>query len=170
MFPKFAQGDILVGATIHYPDPVYRCIMSEQGLLIRPIPKPPNYCQYAEGARVKILLPPLSQTHYFSTTLNTILRECDGGSISGTGFAIEDFQPLHVKRAIENGRRNRFDVGRHRCLLGKVRNKRLPLHEFCRGYGRLTRGIETLAQIRPGIGFLFRKPKKLAHVYPEASS
>src|SRR5437016_12853429 len=25
----------------------------------------------------------------------------------GTGFAIEDFQPLHVKRAIENGRRNR---------------------------------------------------------------
>src|SRR6266550_326797 len=107
MFPKFAQGDILVGATIHYPDPVYRCIMSEQGLLIRPIPKPPNYCQYAEGARVKILLPPLSQTHYFSTTLNTILRECDGGSISGTGFAIEDFQPLHVKRAIENGRRNR---------------------------------------------------------------
>jgi hypothetical protein len=26
----------------------------------------------------------------------------------GTGFAIEDFQPLHVKRAIENGRRNRF--------------------------------------------------------------
>src|SRR5437588_7807272 len=28
-------------------------------------------------------------------------------SFPGTGFAIEDFQPLHVKRAIENGRRNR---------------------------------------------------------------
>ena len=26
----------------------------------------------------------------------------------GTGFAIEDFQPLEVKRAIENGRRNRI--------------------------------------------------------------
>jgi len=31
----------------------------------------------------------------------------NGGSIPGTGFAIEDFQPVHVKRAIENGRRNR---------------------------------------------------------------
>src|SRR4029450_4007040 len=29
------------------------------------------------------------------------------GSIPETGFAIEDFQPLQVKRAIENGRRNR---------------------------------------------------------------
>ena len=29
-----------------------------------------------------------------------------GGSIPGTGFAIEDFQPLHAKRAIENGRRS----------------------------------------------------------------
>jgi len=35
------------------------------------------------------------------------LQEQNGGSISETGFAIEDFQPLHVKRAIENGRRNR---------------------------------------------------------------
>jgi hypothetical protein len=32
-----------------------------------------------------------------------------GGS-SGIGFAIEDFQPLHVKRAIENGRRTVFDI------------------------------------------------------------
>src|SRR6516165_2975586 len=34
------------------------------------------------------------------------VQEQNGGSIPGTGFAIEDFQPLHVKRAIENGRRN----------------------------------------------------------------
>src|SRR5215510_1186994 len=39
------------------------------------------------------------------------VQEQNGGSISGTGFAIEDFQLLHVKRAIENGRRNRV---RHR--------------------------------------------------------
>src|ERR1700746_2529021 len=32
------------------------------------------------------------------------VQEQNGGSIPGTGFAIEDFQPLHVKRAIENGR------------------------------------------------------------------
>src|ERR1700745_1028623 len=36
------------------------------------------------------------------------VQEQNGGSISGTGFAIEDFQPLHVKRAIENGRRTRI--------------------------------------------------------------
>src|SRR5215831_16364009 len=35
------------------------------------------------------------------------VQEHNGGSIPGTGFAIEDFQPLHVKRAIKNGRRNR---------------------------------------------------------------
>jgi hypothetical protein len=35
------------------------------------------------------------------------VQEQNGRSISGTGFAIEDFQPLHVKRAIENGRCNR---------------------------------------------------------------
>src|SRR5262249_25643873 len=35
------------------------------------------------------------------------VQEQNGGSISGTSFAIEDFQPLHVKRAIENGRCNR---------------------------------------------------------------
>src|SRR5215471_20329017 len=35
------------------------------------------------------------------------VQEQNGGSIPGTGLAIEDFQPLHVKRAIENGRRNR---------------------------------------------------------------
>src|SRR5262249_19525344 len=35
------------------------------------------------------------------------VQEQNGGSIPGTGFAIEDFQPLHVKGAIENGRRNR---------------------------------------------------------------
>ena len=35
------------------------------------------------------------------------VQEQNGGSIPGTGFAIEDFQPLHFKRAIENGRRNR---------------------------------------------------------------
>src|SRR5215469_4331774 len=35
------------------------------------------------------------------------VQEQNGGSIAGTGFATEDFQPLHVKRAIENGRRNR---------------------------------------------------------------
>jgi hypothetical protein len=34
------------------------------------------------------------------------VQEQNGGSISGTGFAIEDIQPLHVKRAIENGRCN----------------------------------------------------------------
>jgi hypothetical protein len=28
------------------------------------------------------------------------VQEQNGRSISGTGFAIEDFQPLHVKRAI----------------------------------------------------------------------
>src|SRR5437762_1939368 len=33
------------------------------------------------------------------------VQEQNGGSIPGTGFAIEDFQPLHVKRAIKNGRR-----------------------------------------------------------------
>jgi len=33
------------------------------------------------------------------------VQEQDGGSIPGTGFAIEDFQPLDIKRAIENGRR-----------------------------------------------------------------
>src|SRR5678810_604835 len=35
------------------------------------------------------------------------VQEQNGGSIPGAGFAIEDFQPLQVKRAIENGRRNR---------------------------------------------------------------
>src|SRR5260370_40907655 len=34
------------------------------------------------------------------------VQEQNGGSIPGTGFAIEDFQPVHVKRTIENGRRN----------------------------------------------------------------
>src|SRR5258707_9181484 len=34
------------------------------------------------------------------------LQEQNGGCILGTGFAIEDFQPLHVKPAIENRRRN----------------------------------------------------------------
>jgi hypothetical protein len=61
------------------------------------------------------------------------VQEQNGGSIPGTGFAIEDFQPLHVKRAIENGRRNRFGLGRHKCLLEKVRDKRLELKEFCWG-------------------------------------
>src|SRR5258708_2998208 len=32
------------------------------------------------------------------------VQEQNGGSIPGTGFAIEDFQPLHLKRAIKNGR------------------------------------------------------------------
>src|SRR6266576_107546 len=36
------------------------------------------------------------------------VQEQNGGSSPGTGFAIEDFQPLHVERAIENGRRNRI--------------------------------------------------------------
>src|SRR5499427_876635 len=36
------------------------------------------------------------------------VQEQNGGSIPGAGFAIEDFQPLHVKRAIENGRRTRI--------------------------------------------------------------
>src|SRR5437660_4790925 len=35
------------------------------------------------------------------------VQEQNGGSIPGTGFAIKDFQPLHVKPAIENGRRDR---------------------------------------------------------------
>src|SRR5215469_3046688 len=35
------------------------------------------------------------------------VQKQNGGSIPGTGFAIEDFQPLHFKRAIENSRRNR---------------------------------------------------------------
>ena len=35
------------------------------------------------------------------------VQEQNGGTILGTGFAIEDFQPLHVKSAIENGGRNR---------------------------------------------------------------
>src|SRR4029077_9905794 len=34
------------------------------------------------------------------------VQEQNGGSIPGTGFAVEDFQPLHVTRAIENRRRN----------------------------------------------------------------
>src|SRR5579859_1119388 len=36
------------------------------------------------------------------------VQEQNGGTVPGTGFAIEDFQPLHVKRAIENGWRNRI--------------------------------------------------------------
>src|SRR5947209_19432679 len=98
------------------------------------------------------------------------VQEQNGRTISGTGFAIEDFQPLNVKRAIENGRCNRFAVGRHRSLLGKVRNKRLAVREFCCGYSRLTRSIETLAQIRHGISFLFKKPKKFSPVGAEAST
>src|SRR5690348_1340561 len=47
------------------------------------------------------------------------MQEQNGRSISGTGFAIKDFQPLHVNCAIENGRCNRFGLGRHRYLLGK---------------------------------------------------
>src|SRR5258708_1809273 len=39
------------------------------------------------------------------------VQEQNGGSVPGTGFSIEDFQPLHVKRTIENGRRN---LVRHR--------------------------------------------------------
>ena len=31
----------------------------------------------------------------------------DNGAVVKSGFAIEDFRPLHVKRAIENGRRKR---------------------------------------------------------------
>src|SRR5215475_12418549 len=42
------------------------------------------------------------------------VQQQNGGSIPGTSFAIEDFQLLHVKRAIENGRRNRV---RHLTLL-----------------------------------------------------
>src|SRR5258708_21680150 len=45
------------------------------------------------------------------------VQEHNGGSISGTGFAIEYFQPLHVKRAIENGQCSRFGLGLHKCLL-----------------------------------------------------
>src|ERR1700741_1016339 len=36
------------------------------------------------------------------------VQEQNGGSMPGTGFAIEDFQPVYVKRAIENGRRTRI--------------------------------------------------------------
>src|SRR5205807_9465445 len=36
------------------------------------------------------------------------VQEQNIGSIPGTGFAIEDFQPLHVERAIENGRHTRI--------------------------------------------------------------
>src|ERR1044072_124175 len=35
------------------------------------------------------------------------VQEQNRGSITRTGFAIEDFQPVHVNCAIENGRRNR---------------------------------------------------------------
>src|ERR1051326_6004798 len=35
------------------------------------------------------------------------VQEQNRGSIPGTSFAIEDFQPVHVNCAIENGRRNR---------------------------------------------------------------
>src|SRR5262249_39676442 len=45
------------------------------------------------------------------------VQEHNGGSISGTGFAIEDSQTLYVERAIKNGRRSRSGLGRHRCLL-----------------------------------------------------
>jgi hypothetical protein len=31
------------------------------------------------------------------------MQEQNGGSIPGTGFAIEEFQALYAKRAIENG-------------------------------------------------------------------
>jgi hypothetical protein len=55
------------------------------------------------------------------------VQEQNSWSISGTGFAIEDFQPLHVERAIENGPCNRFGFGRHKCLLEKVRDERLEL-------------------------------------------
>src|SRR3954454_23467003 len=98
------------------------------------------------------------------------VQEQNGGSISGTGFAIEDLKARDVERAIENGRRNRFALGRHRCLLGKVRNKRLQLCEFCCGYGRLARGIEKLAQLRTGAAPLFRKPKRFSQVGAEAST
>src|SRR6266576_3398454 len=33
------------------------------------------------------------------------MQEQNGGGIPGTSFAVEDFQPIHVKRAIKNGRR-----------------------------------------------------------------
>ena len=48
------------------------------------------------------------------------VQEQNRGSIWRTGFAIEDFQPLQAKRAIENGRCNRFDFGWRKCLLEKV--------------------------------------------------
>src|SRR5215469_6557622 len=46
------------------------------------------------------------------------VQEQNGGSIPRTGFAVEDFQPLHAKRAIENGRRNKI------CRVFPIRYKR----------------------------------------------
>src|ERR1700745_3634315 len=82
------------------------------------------------------------------------VQEQNGGSISGTGFAIEDFQPLHFERAIENGRCNRFGLGRHKCLLEKIRDKRLELKEFCCGYSSTLLGGRISASKRVGASLI----------------
>jgi len=62
-----------------------------------------------------------------------LLRLLPGGAnqLPGTGFAIEDFQPLHVKRAIENDRRNRVrhlksPFRRVNCTFVGVRQSQSP--------------------------------------------
>src|SRR3954463_2763094 len=46
------------------------------------------------------------------------VQEQNGRSIAGTGFAIEDFQPVHFERAIENGGCNdQFHIN---CLLDNL--------------------------------------------------
>src|SRR5690349_3776984 len=63
----------------------------------------------------------------------------------GTGFAIEDSQHLPVKRAIDDGRCNRFGLGRHKCLLEKVRDKRLELKEFEESRVEFVKDAKTIA-------------------------
>src|SRR5579864_5060003 len=78
------------------------------------------------------------------------VQEQNGGSISGTGFAIEYFQPLHVERAIENSWCNKFGLGRHKCLLEEIRDERLGLKEFSCGSSSTQFGGRMSASKRVG--------------------
>src|SRR5215469_14275981 len=75
------------------------------------------------------------------------VQEENGGSIPGAGFAIEDFQPLDVKRAIENGWRNRV---RHLNSPSVMRRGRWAIPESSRMNADDRLSLDPLGRVEGG--------------------
>src|SRR5439155_16192044 len=90
------------------------------------------------------------------------VQEQNGGSISGTGFAIEDFQFLHVNRAIENGRRNRV---RHPNSPSVIRRGRWAIPESSRMNADDRLSLNPLGWVEGGDGIV--EGSHLADVCPQ---